>query len=311
MTGGVLGLDGGGTQTRAAFSCDNRPVVGQGISGACNLAAVPLAEALSAAREAAEAALREASVEAADVQAICAGVAGTSFEKRRVAFAAGLQETFPNARISVLPDYAIALTGATNGQPGVIVIAGTGSAAYGENVAGESHRAGAYGYLIDDAGSGYGVGRAALAAALRVADGTGEATTLTERILTALGLTALSEIVPGVYGGEISRVVIASLARVVSEAASQDSDSVAQALLMRAGGALAHLTHGVTRRLFDDDTQPITVSPIGGLWNAGEALTDVFTRSLRRFAPTAIFAPPLQPPVKGAMLRAQQMLQTL
>ena len=282
--------------------------LGRGQAGACNLAAVSLEQALAAARQATYQALREASLNAADVRGVCAGVAGASFEERRLRFLAGLQEIFSLAQISVLPDYATALTGATAGSPGVIVIAGTGSAAYGENAAGQTHKTGAYGYLIDDAGSGYGVGRAALAAALRAADGTGEATTLTERLPTALGLTSLSEIVPGVYGGGISRVAIASLSRVVADAAREDNDAAAQAILMRAGGALAHLAHGVTRRLFEGTDQPFSLCPIGGLWSAGDALTDVFTRSLRRFAPHAVFAPPLQSPVEGAVILARQRL---
>ena len=128
MTDYVLGLDGGGTQMRAAIAARDGAVTGQGQAGACNLAAVTLEEALAAARAAANEALREMSIGAADIRAVCAGVAGASFETRRLAFAAGLQETFPRALISVLPDYAIALTGATEGKAGVIVIAGTGSA---------------------------------------------------------------------------------------------------------------------------------------------------------------------------------------
>lgn len=304
----LIGLDGGGTQTRVAVASAEGVVVGRGQAGACNLAAVPLNDALLAAHGAAADALREASVDAADVRAICAGVAGTSFEARRMGFAAGLLAAFPNAQISVIPDYAIALSGATEGGPGVIVIAGTGSAAYGKNVMGDSHRTGAYGYLIDDAGSGYGVGRAALNAILRAADGTGEATTLSMRIPDALEIASLAEIVPGVYGGGISRVVIASLSQVVAEAALEDGDPAASAILMRAGGALAQLAQGVTGRLFADAKRPFPVSPIGGLWSAGNAMTDVFTRSLRRFAPNAIFQPPMSAPVEGAVLWAGKML---
>ncbi len=304
----LLGLDGGGTQTRVAVADANGTLLGRGSGGACSMSAVSLEEALLSARTAATEALREAEVDPADVRAICAGVAGASFEARRLEFEAGLRETFPNAKVSVIPDFAIALTGATGGNPGVIVIAGTGSVAYGENAGGENHRAGAYGYLIDDSGSGYGVGRAALAAILRAADGTGEATSLSTRIPQALRIASLADIVPGVYGGGISRVTVAVLSRIVAEAALQDNDSAATAILMRAGGALAQLARGVTDRLFADADLPFPVSPIGGLWDAGAPLTDVFTRSLRRFAPNAVFQPPLSAPVEGAVRRAGKVL---
>jgi len=145
---------------------------------------------------------------------------------------------------------------------------------------------------------------AALAAILRAADGTGEPTSLSRHVLSALGLSALTDIIPGVYGGSLSRVAIAGLSRAVAEAALTDNDAVARTILMRASGALAHLTHGVTQRLFADADAPFPVVSIGGLWNAGGLLTDVFTRSLRRFAPTAILTPPLHSPVEGAVLRA-------
>ena len=308
MTGYALGLDGGGTQTRAAVAGPDSVSLGRGLAGACNLAAVSPADALAAALTAADQSLREAGLTRDDVSALCAGVAGWSFEQRRLAFQDGLQTSFPRASVIVEPDYAIALWGATAGGPGVIVIAGTGSAAYGENAAGERHKTGAYGYLIDDAGSGYGVGRAGLAAALRAADGTGEATTLSDRLPAALDLASLAEIVPAVYGGTVSRVALAGLSRVVGEAARDDGDAVARAILMRAGGALAQLAQGVTARLFASSDAPYPLSPIGGLWNAGESMTDVFTRSLRRFAPHAVWTPPQHPPVAGAVLRAIQSL---
>ena len=303
MTGYVLGLDGGGTQTRAAAEGDRE--TGRSAAGACNLAAVSPLEALTNALAAADAALKEAGAARPEVVSVCAGVAGWSYADRRRQFADGLQAAFPNARVAVEPDYVIALAGATGGAPGVIVIAGTGSAAYGENAAGETHRTGAYGFLIDDGGSGYGVGRAALAAVMQAADGTGPATTLSERVPLALAVASLAEVIPGVYGGGISRVQIAALSRVAAEAASVDGDPVARALLMRAGGTLAHLVQGVTQRVFADAREPFPVVQIGGLWSAGDALTDVFRRSLRRFAPSAVITSPLFPPVQGAVQRAK------
>ena len=186
----------------------------------------------------------------------------------------------------------------------MIVIAGTGSAAYGENARGERHKAGAYGYLIDDGGSGYGVGRAALAAILRAADGTGERTSLSARILEALSLPDPAALIPGVYGGGLTRVAIAGLSRAVAAAALEDEDAVARAILMRAGGTLAHLAHGVTQRLFADAETPFPVVPIGGLWNAGDLVTDVFTRSLPPLRPPGRNDAALQPPVEGAIRRA-------
>ncbi len=304
MTPCVLGLDGGGTKTHALLLGLDGAVRGEGAGGPCNIAAVPVADALQAARAATEAALEAAGVDWADMRAVCAGVAGFSQRIRRAEFAAGLDTMFQGAGVAVEPDYAVALAGATEGGPGIIVIAGTGSVAYGENAAGASHRAGAYGYLIDDAGSGYGVGRAALAAVLRAADGTGEPTALTARVLAHLGMNDVAEIVPAVYGGPLDRLKIAALAPLVAEAAQEDNDPAARAILMRAGGALARLAEAVAARLFAAPCPPYPVSPVGSLWNAGPPLTDVFHRSLARCAPDAVPQPPLRRPAHGAALRA-------
>ncbi|MBV9848447.1 MAG: hypothetical protein JO250_02050 [Armatimonadetes bacterium] len=308
MTDCVLGLDGGGTKTGALVLDLGGIPLGEAAAGPCNIAAVPVADALAAVRVAVEAALAVSGKRREDVRAVCAGIAGFSHAERRRRFRAGLQEEFPDALISVEPDYTVALTGATDGTPGIVVIAGTGSVAYGENAAGEAHRAGAYGYLIDDAGSGYGVGRAALAAVLRAADGTGEGTALTGRLCAALGLVSVADIIPAVYGGRLDRAAIAALAPAVTDAAREDEDAVARALLMRAGGALARLAEAVAARLFPDAAAAYPVAPIGSLWNAGLPLVDVFTRSLARFAPAAVLSPPRRPPAHGAALRALNAL---
>lgn len=305
----VLGLDGGGTHTRALAASLDGMVQGAGAGGPCNVAAVPPPDALHAAHTAAKAALDQAGADASQVRAVCAGVAGASVEARRTALETSLAALFPCAKIAVVPDFAIALCGAAAGQPGMIVIAGTGSVAYGDNGRGRAHRTGGYGYLIDDAGSGYGVGRAALAAVVRAADGGGAPTALSGRVLAALGLSSVSEIVPGVYGGRVDRLAIASLARVVALSAHEDNDPQARAILMRAGGALAMLAQGVVSAAFADAVEPFAVVPVGGLWGAGAALTDVFWRSLARSAPQAVPAKPQHPPAYGAVLQALSLLE--
>ena len=130
---------------------------------------------------------------------------------------------------------------------------------------------------------------------------------MTERVFETLGLSSTTQIVPGVYGGEISRVRIASLAPIAA-AASADGDAVAQAILMRAGGALAQLVQGVTAALLSDTVHEIPLVRVGGLWDAGPALSDVFARSVNRFAPYVTLVDPQDTPVMGALQRALEML---
>ena len=298
----VAGLDGGGTKTIAVLGDANAHVVGSGIGGPCNVAAMSVEDAVDSAMQSILRACDDAGgIDLTEIACVCACVAGFSAVPKRLAFAAALQRHFPLARVVVEPDYAAAFTGSTGGHPGIVVIAGTGSVAYAEDGSGKTARAGAYGYLIEDAGSGYGVGREAIAAVLKAADGSGPATSLTERLLDSVGASNSWDLVSEVYGGRLDRVAIASLAALVSGEA-QAGDEVAAKILHRAGGALAILAEAVSRKLFT--VEPFVVSCIGSLWQSGPSLSDVFGRSVSRFAPAARIVPPVLPPEQGALLRA-------
>src|SRR5579862_6715958 len=218
MTRLVLGIDGGGTKTEAvvldADAPQKGPIGAVGRAGACNIAAMPVGDALASILAASHVALGKARPD--QISALVAAVAGYSFAERREELADHLARAFPNAALKIVPDYVAAFTGALNDAPGIVVIAGTGSVAYGENAMGRTHRAGGYGYLIDDSGSGYGVGRSALSAVLHAGDGVGQATSLTERVAIELGSASWEQIATGVYGGSIDRVQIAGLAKVVA-----------------------------------------------------------------------------------------------
>jgi N-acetylglucosamine kinase-like BadF-type ATPase len=266
------------------------------------------ADAFKNARAACLAALVSAGKLPEDVVGVCAGVAGVSHVDRKVEFTSLVQELFPHAHVAVEPDYAIAFTGATGGAPGIVVVAGTGSVAYGEDDNGHSFKTGGYGYLIDDAGSGYGVGRDAIAAVLRAADKTGPSTVLKERVVEALQVEDVAAIVSGVYGGPINRVKIASLSTVVADAADHGSDEVSKAILGRAGSGLAGLAVAIVRELFPNAAVPFPIAMVGSLWKAGNAITVPFIRSIREAAPTAVLAPPKESPLQGALRRAHALV---
>ena len=94
------------------------------------------------------------------------------------------------ARVLVVNDALVALEAGAPGEPGVVIISGTGSIAYGRNAAGEAARSGGWGYVLGDEGSGYWIGRAALRAVLREADERGPKTALTPLLLEHFGVAA-------------------------------------------------------------------------------------------------------------------------
>jgi N-acetylglucosamine kinase-like BadF-type ATPase len=297
----VLGLDGGGTKVLALAADKDAAILGHGRAGACNLAAVSVEDCVTAAYEASQLALTQAKANPHDVASICVGAAGFSYTDRAEKFKTSLQALFPYAKLVVVPDYVTAFHGAHRDKPGVIVIAGTGSVAYGENALGQSHKSGAYGFRIDDAGSGYGVGRQAIAAVMRAADGTGPSTSLSTRVLTELRLSAVSDIVPAVYGDKVDRVTIASLAEIVAVAANEDTDDVASAILAEAGANLAKLVFPVLSNLFEDSTGPVAIASVGSLWDSGQLLVQSFSTTLGHHSVPWILHKPILGPAEGAI----------
>ncbi len=307
----VVGVDGGGTKTSAAAhsvahgQTHLAGLVGEGLSGPCNIAFMPLADALGNLKQAVAA----CGAAPEQIDSLCAAVAGFSFESRRIDALRELQAIYPNTKIRLVPDYFAAFRGALPGGEGIVVIAGTGSVAFGAS-SGKEHRAGGYGYLIDDAGSGYGVGREAVAAVLQQIDGTGPQTSLSQMICEELRVSSWDGLIEAIYGGTVDRVRIASLAKCVARAAKRDGDEVANRILMRAGGALARLAESVYRNIYTSETQ-IEIARIGSLWEAGSRLTDTFERSCVRFAKHVQFVEAADGPVAGAAKIAADLLNVV
>jgi N-acetylglucosamine kinase-like BadF-type ATPase len=130
----------------------------------------------------------------------------------------------------------------------VALIAGTGSIAYGRNAAGVTARTGGWGYLLGDEGSGYALVLAGLQAVVRAADGRGDATALTERLLGHLGLSQPQELVPAVYRSGRDRAALAALAPLIL-ATAEEGDALAVRLMMRAADELAALVAAVVCKL--------------------------------------------------------------
>jgi len=199
------------------------------------------------------------------------------------------------------PDMVTAHAGAFGGGPGVIVIAGTGSIAYGKDAAGQQARSGGWGYAMGDEGSGYDIGRQALMAAARMEDGRGPHTSLLAALLDHFQLASLWEVRTALYGGKISRPQIAALAPLVFQACRQ-GDEAAQWIVDQAACHLAQLATAVLGRLCWEE--PAYVTPVGGVFQAGETIMNPFQTKLKARCPDARVVPTRYPPVIGALLLA-------
>lgn len=298
-----LGIDGGGTQTRCLAADQEGNILGQGLAGPSNCLAVGTGAAAAAVMAAAERALAEAGRSMSDVAAVCVGLAGAGRPKEQAEVRAALSFP-PAARVQVVPDARIALAGALGGRPGVIVIAGTGSIAFGLNSKGETLRAGGWGWLLGDQGSGLDLGRSALKAALAALDGTGRETVLRKRVCSALGIASPDQAVPKIYADvAAARGLMASLAPLVTEAA-EEGDAVALEILSEAGRSLAHLAAAVLRRL---DVSGAPVAGVGGVFTNCRHLQEAFAAAVAQEAPGSRVIRPLGSPAEGAVLLARQL----
>jgi N-acetylglucosamine kinase-like BadF-type ATPase len=306
----VLGVDGGGTKTIAILMDRDGAVIGRGQAGPSNrhavgeaTAQVELRRAIEAAMEAAmEAAAVHGSVAAADVQAVCLGMAGVDRPGDAEAVASVVRQTLPAARVIVHNDAVIALVGGVGSLYGVVLIAGTGAIAYGVDAHGRSRRSSGWGHLLGDEGSGYDMGLRALRAVLRAHDGRGPATLLTAQVLGAWNLSQPEDLIGLVYAPGFPRRRIASLLPLV-DAAAEAGDAVARQLLISAGHELGEAACAVIRGLgMEQDT--FDVALVGGAFQTRHLLREAVDETVRAMAPRAVLLSPRHEPAMGAALLA-------
>jgi N-acetylglucosamine kinase-like BadF-type ATPase len=208
----------------------------------------------------------------------------------------------PVERLISVEDTITSQAGAFAAGPGIVVISGTGSVAYGKDETGNIGRAGGWGYLMGDEGSGYDIGRRALQAAAQACDGRGTATLLVKLIPARFGLADLEAVREALYAGRLTRADVAGLATMAAKAADQ-GDETARVIFAQAGAELALTAIAVTRHLAW--TAPL-VSPVGGVFRAGPIILEPFRRRLAEIFPNVTVQSPRYPPVLGALLLALQ-----
>jgi N-acetylglucosamine kinase len=241
-----LGFDGGGTKTDCVLLDANGNVVGEGRGGPANPLRSGYESAFSSLREAAAGAIAAGKIRLGEITGVCAGLAGAgrrSVVRRMIVF---LSEEFPAALTQVATDYEVALESAVGSAPGVVLIAGTGSVAYGRNAAGETARAGGYGPLLGDEGSAFEIGRRAVAAVARSRDMDAPVTVMAEMISAALDCPDWDDLMLRIMKNPDD--VFPKLFPVVAAAANSE-DSAAKEIMFASAIGLGNLAMIVIRRL--------------------------------------------------------------
>lgn len=305
-TGLVIGVDAGGTGTRAAVADPTGRVVGLGESGPGNPGDVGGRGVSEAIAGAVSGAFAAAGIPRTGVDAVFLGVAGVATESER-AVVRGVAERLalaPPGRIAVDHDLRAAHAGALGGGPGMVLIVGTGSCCYGRDAEGREQRAGGWGFRLDDGGSAADLGRRALVAAIRESDGRGARTCLTRAVLDALGAASLREVLPMLERGGETRCVLAGLAPAVT-AAAHGGDEAARSIIERGAGELALMVRAVRDGLCSGSPgASLPLAMVGGVLRAGDVVVEPLRRAVLAQVPACRIVRALLPPVLGAVLLA-------
>jgi glucosamine kinase len=295
-----LGVDGGGSKTSCIIG-DENSVLGAGTSAGSNVVRVGERRARESLHAAVEQACAAANITPGQIERTCVGIAGGSLPEIDVVVRRLLSE-FVSGTIAVVGDMVIAMEAAFGSGPGVIVIAGTGSIAYGRNATGQTARAGGWGFAISDEGSGHWIGRAAVAASMRASDEAGIESTggLLESIMKFWGVTTREQLV---IAANKFPDFAALLPAVVS--AAELGDATARTVLTQAGAELASLGKIVIGRLFGD-AEAVTVAVSGGVFFNSGLVRQVFYDRLLVENPQALRNAILVDPAKGALQLARR-----
>jgi len=298
-----VGLDGGGSKTDCVVLDPAGRVVAQGVAGASNPLRVGFDGAFDALTAAAATALAQAKLERGQVRAVCAGLAGAGRPQVAGIVTGFLRRAFPGSFAHVAADFEIALEAAAGPGPGVVLIAGTGSSAFGRSAAGEVARAGGHGPWVGDEGGAFDIGRRAVAAAARARDFAGPATQLAERVPAALGCSTWDELIERIARNPDD--VFPQVFPLVVEAA-EARDTPAREILFTAAVELSSLARTVIRRLSLQD-QEFVLAKSGGVFGRSRLLDTVLDSVLASAAPRARIGLLETSPAVGAARLAERL----
>ena len=292
----VLGVDGGATKTLAAVLDLHEGTLHLGHGGPSNEDAVGAQAAVQALLGAADEALARAGASDQDLAAAVLAIAGTD-----TATASAHVREARGADWIVVNDVVGAWATATGAGPGVAVIAGTGSNVFGVGPRG-CWRAGGWGHLLGDEGSGYWLGVQSIKAALSDRERSGPETALSEALLEFFGADSLEALAARVYSEPLTKGEIAAFAVETGRLANA-GDAVARELYARGARELALQIAAVVRQTgLVDESFPVGL--IGSVFRVGAVFTEPLAAAVGEVAPRARVRSVQTEPVAGSLLLA-------
>jgi N-acetylglucosamine kinase-like BadF-type ATPase len=293
-----LGIDGGQSSTKALLSDETGKVIGRGRGGPCNhvASAEGRSRFLGAVGDCLRQAYHEAGLESQTVRfsSVCLGLSGGAEDKE-----AYTKELIASDRYKFTHDAEIALIGATADEPGIIVIGGTGSIAFGRNARKQTARAGGWGYIFGDEGGAFDLARQALRHALQYEEGWGKPTLLHKALLEVSGADSANSLLHEFYN-KFDRSKIAGYAKLVNTAAEQGDEAALEVLKQSAESLTVYIT-GVYNQLFRKK-ETVQIVAVGGVFESA-----ILRQKLMDNVYKSILCPVGKPqlsPAAGALLEA-------
>jgi glucosamine kinase len=307
-----LGIDGGGSKTACAVG-DEDIVLASSTAGPSNITRVGEERARESIHQVIRAACDTAKVNPNKIERACIGAAGAAHAEVARSLSQSASELL-NGEVAVVGDMAIALEAAFSAGPGVVVIAGTGSIAYGRNSCGETTRAGGWGFAIGDEGSAHWIGRKAVSKLLRAADEQSSDESGSEG-LTQVGLKS------GPLFSELKAVwnvdSLEQLARIANSnpdfsvlfpavlAAADSGDKLALGILESAAVELSRIANIVISR-WSANSPDVPLAMVGGVFRHSKTVRQCFFDRVCAAYPNATLNPDVVEPVYGALQIARR-----
>ncbi|MEX1275692.1 MAG: BadF/BadG/BcrA/BcrD ATPase family protein [Bacteroidota bacterium] len=303
----VIGLDGGGTKTAAVLADINGNVLAEETGGPSNFQIIGVEKAAETILGLIERCCKQHGCSSGDVASVTVGLtgAGRPGDQRRMwegLIGAAERRNVSLNTVVIESDARIALEGAFKGKVGIILIAGTGSIAFGKDMEGNVHRAGGWGRTLGDEGSGYKIGRDGLNAVTRHLDERLKETLLTKLVARDFGLSSQEKIITAVYRENFD---VASIAPLVIEAAEQ-KDPEAARILNRATFELSEHVRALLLKIerVSRARRKVPLAFIGSVITSESVLTKILRHKITFSLPQISIVQPAASPAYGAVLLA-------
>lgn len=297
-----IGIDGGGTKSRLMATDRKGGEYGPVIGGSTNIHSNSPATVQKNIRDLVQGFLRERGATDADIDALVIGSAGVDIPEHVTEMEALLRDGGFTCPLRVVNDVEILLESEVRGQPGIVLISGTGSVGLGKGADGRVHRVGGWGHVVGDEGSGYWIGREAIRRTLRAFDGRETPTLLTGLLGERFGLNSSDELLRVVYDPATNKSDIAALARLVDDAAL-GGDATATSILDSAAEELFLMAKTLVETCGLVGNFPIVVN--GGILKSSEPVWQRLAPQLRQLSPNTIKA--TKEPCVGAVYMAEAL----